>query len=205
MIDRIEQFTPLRDRVLETAGLGADPASLVAALGVLADAVEGRPVIALVPLYDDVQMPERAHDTDSGADVRWHRGDEGTGGGADEVLLAADGSAYVTLGPGERRVFPTGLQVAHVPSGYEIQVRSRSGLAAKQGLAVINSPGTVDEGYRGEIKVALVNTGRQPQTVREGDRIAQLVVKRYERAVFTRADAPSDSDRGAGGFGSTGR
>lgn len=110
----------------------------------------------------------------------------------------------VVLKPMERRLIPTGLHVA-LPDGYEAQVRSRSGMALKYGVTVLNSPGTVDSDYRGEICVLLVNLSNEPYTVHEGDRIAQLVIVRYEQAEWIAADVLDDTDRGQGGFGSTGK
>jgi dUTP pyrophosphatase len=108
------------------------------------------------------------------------------------------------LGPLERAIVPTGLFVA-LPVGYELQVRPRSGLAAKQGITVLNSPGTVDSDYRGEIKVILVNLSNEAVQINDGDRIAQFVIARHERANWEPADALSETARGAGGFGSTGK
>jgi dUTP pyrophosphatase len=160
--------------------------------------------VRLTPVADDVVLPVRKHATDSGADVRWYARAE-----ANEAELMQDvhGERYYTLAPGERRMFTTGLTVASISPGYEVQVRPRSGLALKQGVTVLNTPGTVDEGYRGPLNVILVNHSHEPQVIRDGDRIAQLVVAAYEPAAFefASADEIEDSDRGAGGFGSTGR
>jgi dUTP pyrophosphatase len=109
----------------------------------------------------------------------------------------------VTLAPGAYALVPTGLQIA-LPPGTEGQVRPRSGLAFKHGVTVLNSPGTVDADYRGEVAVLLVNHGREPFVVTRGERIAQLVVARYVPVRFQRVDALADTARGAGGFGSTG-
>ncbi len=103
---------------------------------------------------------------------------------------------------GRARV-PTGLRL-HIPSGFEVQVRPRSGLAWNQGLTVLNAPGTIDADYRGEVMVLLVNLGAEPATVRRGDRIAQLVLAPVQRATFALTDQLQSSVRGAGGFGSTG-
>lgn len=110
----------------------------------------------------------------------------------------------VVLKPLARAMVPTGLFV-EIPAGYEIQVRPRSGLAAKFGVTVLNAPGTVDADYRGEIKVILVNLSDTEFTVQPGERIAQLVLARHERADWQSVDVLSDTDRGTGGFGSTGR
>jgi dUTP pyrophosphatase len=132
-----------------------------------------------------VPLPSYAHPGDAGADL----------------VTTTD----VVIPPGERAVVGTGIAVA-LPVGYAGFVHPRSGLAARVGLSVVNTPGTIDAGYRGEIKVCLVNHDlREPISLRRGDRIAQLVVQRVERAVFREvADALPDTVRGAGGYGSTG-
>jgi dUTP pyrophosphatase len=117
-------------------------------------------------------------------------------------LLAAVGDAVV-LPPGGRALIPTGLSLA-LPSGYEGQVRPRSGLALKHGVTVLNSPGTVDADYRGEVGVILINHGEVPFTVRRGERIAQLVIAGLVDAVLEEVSELSESERGTGGFGSTG-
>jgi len=109
----------------------------------------------------------------------------------------------VTLAPLERAVVKTGLFI-ELPIGYEAQVRPRSGLAAKKGITVLNAPGTVDADYRGEIGVILVNLSKEPFTIANGERIAQLVIARHERAVWETAEELTETSRGAGGFGSTG-
>ncbi len=109
----------------------------------------------------------------------------------------------VTLEPGVPRLIPTGLRV-EIPAGYEAQVRPRSGLALKHAITMPNTPGTIDPGYRGEIRVILLNLGREAYTVRAGDRIAQMIVARYEAVEWVEAEL-SASERGAGGFGSSGR
>ena len=129
-------------------------------------------------------LPEYAHPGDAGADLR----------------AATD----VHLEPGERATVPTGLAIA-LPEGYAAFVHPRSGLAARHGVTVVNAPGTVDAGYRGEIRVTLLNTDTgTPVKLARGDRIAQLVIQRVERAEFVEAHTLPDSVRGAGGFGSTG-
>ncbi|MDY3978536.1 MAG: dUTP diphosphatase [Tidjanibacter sp.] len=110
----------------------------------------------------------------------------------------------VTLKPLQRALIPTGLYV-EIPDGYEIQVRPRSGLAAKHGVTVLNAPGTIDADYRGEVKVILVNLSDTAFEVANGERVAQLVVARCEQAEWESADTLSDTLRGEGGFGSTGR
>jgi dUTP pyrophosphatase len=117
-------------------------------------------------------------------------------------LLAAVGED-VTLAPGARALVPTGMAIA-LPSGYEAQVRPRSGLALRDGVTVLNSPGTVDADYRGEVGVILANLGDAPFTVTRGMRIAQMVVAPVARLAWVEAETLPESDRGAGGFGSTG-
>ena len=108
-----------------------------------------------------------------------------------------------TLQPLERRLIPTGLYIA-LPEGYEAQVRPRSGLALKKGITLLNTPGTIDADYRGEIGVILVNLSTEPFTITDGDRIAQLVIARYEQAQWQEVDTLDSTERGAGGFGHTG-
>lgn len=123
-------------------------------------------------------------------------------GAAGMDLLAAIGKP-LRLARGARALIPTGL-VLELPHGYEAQVRPRSGLALRHGLTVLNSPGTIDSDYRGEVQVLLANLGEASVTIRRGDRIAQLVVARVERAEVVEAIRASATRRGAGGFGSTG-
>ena len=118
--------------------------------------------------------------------------------------LKASIEAPVTIGPLERALIPTGISIA-LPEGTEAQVRPRSGLAAKHGITVLNAPGTIDADYRGEIKVILVNLSNDPFVINPGERIAQMVVARYEKVVWEEVDALDDTERGEGGFGSTGR
>jgi dUTP pyrophosphatase len=117
-------------------------------------------------------------------------------------LLAAV-SAPVVIAPGGRALIPTGLKMA-IPAGYEIQVRPRSGLALKNGITLPNSPGTIDEDYRGELGVILMNAGNEPFTVERGMRIAQAVLAPVTRGVWREVSALPETARGAGGFGSTG-
>lgn len=109
----------------------------------------------------------------------------------------------LVLNPGERALVPTGLFI-ELPQGYEAQIRARSGLAIKNGIGLVNGVGTIDSDYRGEIKVPLINWGQEPFTVRDGDRIAQMVIAKYERARWQETDKLADTQRGAGGFGHTG-
>lgn len=141
--------------------------------------------IALQVLDPHLPPPVYAKPGDAGADLR--------------------SSADVTLGPGERSLVPTGVAVA-LPEGYAGFVHPRSGLAARHGITVVNAPGTVDSGYRGEIMVTLLNTdAAESFRVRRGDRIAQFVVQRVEQAVFEVVDVLPASERGGTGFGSSGR
>lgn len=126
-----------------------------------------------------------------------------TAGAAGMDLLAAiDGEK--TLAPGERALVPTGIAIA-LPPGFEAQIRPRSGLALKQGVTVLNSPGTIDADYRGEVGVILINHGNAPFVIRRGERIAQMVIARHAAAEWTLVSDLSETDRGAGGFGSTGK
>lgn len=129
-------------------------------------------------------------------------------GYASEGAAGADLRAAVedvcVLQPGERAAVPTGL-VFEIPPGFEAQVRPRSGLALKQGLTVANAPGTIDSDYRGEVKAIVVNLGREPVTIRRGDRIAQIIVAPVVQARYCEVETLAPSGRGEGGFGSTGR
>ena len=118
--------------------------------------------------------------------------------------LKADIEEPVVLKPLQRQMIPTGLFIA-LPEGTEAQVRPRSGLAAKHGITVLNTPGTIDADYRGEIKVILVNLSDEPFTVNPGERIAQMVVARHERVQWDEVEVLDETERGEGGFGSTGR
>ena len=124
--------------------------------------------------------------------------------GAAGADIRAAVSEPLVLAPMARALVPTGL-VMDIPDGWEVQVRPRSGLAARHGVTVLNSPGTVDSDYRGEVMVILVNLGPEPFTIGRGERIAQIVVAPVAQALFETVDAVSSSGRGAGGFGSTGR
>jgi dUTP pyrophosphatase len=140
--------------------------------------------IAVRRLDTGLPLPAYAHPGDAGADL----------------VTAVD----VTLAPGERALVPTGIAIA-LPEGYVAFVQPRSGLAARHGLSIVNTPGTIDAGYRGEISVLLVNLDpRDPVELRRGDRIAQLVVQRFETATFVAVEELPGSVRGAGGYGSTG-
>ena len=117
-----------------------------------------------------------------------------------DVVAAED----LTLAPGQRHAVATGFAIA-IPPGYEVQVRPRSGLALKHGITCLNTPGTIDSDYRGEVRVILANLGSEPFDVRRGERIAQLVPAPVLEAAFREVEALSETSRGAGGFGSTGR
>ena len=117
--------------------------------------------------------------------------------------LKANIEEPITLAPLQRAMVPTGLYIA-LPEGTEAQVRPRSGLAAKHGVTVLNTPGTIDADYRGEIKVILVNLSNEPFTINPGERIAQMVVARYEKVEWDVVDTLDETERGTGGFGSTG-
>jgi len=127
-----------------------------------------------------------------------------TGSSGADIAAAVDANADVVLQPSSRALLPTGF-CFEIPQGYEVQVRSRSGLAIKHGVCVLNSPGTIDSDYRGEVKVILANLGNAPFTIKRGDRIAQLVVAPVANKVdFTEQDALTETSRGSGGFGHTG-
>ena len=120
-----------------------------------------------------------------------------------DLLAAVPDDAPLTLSPGQYALVPTGLTIA-LPVGYEAQVRPRSGLAAKHGVTVLNAPGTIDADYRGEIGVLLINHGSAPFVIRRGERIAQMVIAPVSRAEFVPATSLTTTERGSGGFGSTG-
>jgi dUTP pyrophosphatase len=118
-----------------------------------------------------------------------------------DIVAAID--EPIVMQPGERALIPTGLSIA-LPAGFECQIRPRSGLAAKNGVTVLNSPGTVDADYRGEIKAILINLGQEPFTIERGMRIAQMIIARYTQASWSVVADLDETSRGAGGFGSTG-
>ncbi|UYQ92288.1 dUTP diphosphatase [Chitinophaga horti] len=118
--------------------------------------------------------------------------------------LRANLETPITLQPLERTLVPTGLFM-EMPSGYEAQVRPRSGLAIKQGLTLLNTPGTIDADYRGEIKIIIINLSNEPQTIQHADRIAQMVIAPVVQVKITEAAELTDTERGAGGFGHTGK
>jgi len=137
---------------------------------------------------EGLDLPAHETDLSAGADLR----------------AAVPADEPMTLDPGEWRLVPTGLQIA-LPSGYEGQVRPRSGLAYRHGVTVLNSPGTIDADYRGEVKVLLINHGAEAFTIERGERIAQLVVAAHAHVAWMEEDALAETARGEGGFGSTGR
>ena len=140
--------------------------------------------VSVLRLDPELPLPAYAHPGDAGADL----------------VTTVD----VTLAPGERAMVPTGIALA-LPEGFVALVHPRSGLAARHGLSIVNTPGTIDAGYRGEIKVLLINHDpKEPIELRRGDRIAQLVVQRFEQARFVDVEVLPESVRGAGGYGSTG-
>ena len=129
---------------------------------------------------------------------------ETTGSAGMDLRAAVAEFEPVVLAPGERKLIPTGLKIALEP-GYEAQVRPRSGLALKHGVTCLNSPGTIDSDYRGEVGVILINHGQVAFEIRRGERIAQMVIAPYAQAVMAEVEALDETARGAGGFGSTGR
>ena len=118
--------------------------------------------------------------------------------------LRANLDAPITLQPMQRCLVPTGLFIS-LPAGYEAQVRPRSGLAIKKGITVLNSPGTIDADYRGEIGVILINLSQEPFVINDGERIAQMVISNYEQVTWNQVEVLDDTERGAGGFGHTGK
>jgi dUTP pyrophosphatase len=124
--------------------------------------------------------------------------------GAAGLDIRADLKEAITLQPLERRLIPTGLYL-EIPEGYEVQIRPRSGLAYKNGITVLNAPGTIDADYRGEVGVLLINLSNDPFVVEPGERVAQMVVAPYVQATWEETTVLSETDRGAGGFGSTGK
>lgn len=129
---------------------------------------------------------------------------ETTGSAGMDLRAAVPENAPLTLVPGARALVPTGLKIA-LDQGYEAQVRPRSGLALKYGLTCLNSPGTIDSDYRGEVGVILINHGQEPFVIHRGERIAQMVIARHEQAEVVEVETLDETVRGAGGFGSTGR
>jgi dUTP pyrophosphatase len=146
--------------------------------------------IAIVPLPHFADLPLPAYETAQAAGM--------------DLRAAVPEDAPITLAPGARDMIPTGLTMA-LPDNYEAQVRPRSGLAAKNGVTCLNTPGTIDADYRGEVKVILINHGHEPFVIKRGERIAQMVIAPVTRATLVQVETLDETARGAGGFGSTGR
>lgn len=144
--------------------------------------------IRRLPHSEGLDLPSYETDQSAGMDLR---------------AAIPDGEP-IKLAPGQRALVPTGLQIA-LPAGHEGQVRPRSGLAVRNGVTVLNSPGTIDADYRGEVKIILVNLGEQSFVIQRGERIAQLVVAKHERVEWEAVEELAETERGAGGFGHTGR
>lgn len=159
------------------------------------------PSLKVKKLFPDALLPVRANPTDSGADVFAYRFEKVYAEGMRD--LSGSDEKELVLNTNDRVMINTGLSVSIEP-GYEIQVRPRSGNALKKGLTIVNSPGTVDATYRGPVCVILANTGHQSQVIRKGDKIAQLVVCPVTLSEIVEVDELNDTDRGQGGFGSTG-
>lgn len=147
------------------------------------------PTVPIVRLPHAQGLPLPAYETELAAGM--------------DLRAAVPDDEPLVLRPGARFPVPTGLAMA-IPAGFEGQVRPRSGLAAKQGVTCLNSPGTIDADYRGEVKVILINHGAEDVTIRRGDRIAQLLITPVVQAAWTEVDSLDETARGAGGFGSTG-
>ncbi len=143
--------------------------------------------IKKLPHAEGIDVPHYATPQSAGMDLR----------------AAVPEDEPMVIEPGAVAMVPTGIQIA-LPPGYEAQVRPRSGLAARHGVTVLNSPGTIDSDYRGECKVILINHGKEAFSITRGERIAQMVVARHERVEWEERDQLDETDRGAGGFGSTG-
>jgi dUTP pyrophosphatase len=162
-----------------------------------------KPTVKFKKAHPDVMLPEYKHATDAGMDIQAYIPkyvSNNTLDAADSLHAVDD---HTWLNPGERYICDTGL-IPDIPPGFEIQVRPRSGLAAKYGITVLNTPGTIDEGYKDTIKVILINHGLEAVVIKSGDRIAQLVVTPYVQAIIEEvAEVNKDNDRG-GGCGSTG-
>ncbi len=144
--------------------------------------------VAPLPHFDGLQLPTYETALSAGMDLR----------------AAVPENEPIVMAPGQRVLTPTGLTIA-LPAGYEAQVRPRSGLALKHGITCLNSPGTVDADYRGEMKVILINLGQEPFTIKRGERIAQMVIAPVTQGDWEVVTTLSETARGAGGFGSTGR
>jgi dUTP pyrophosphatase len=144
--------------------------------------------VATLPHFEGLQLPAYETALSAGMDLR----------------AAVPANEPMVVAPGERVLAPTGLTIA-LPAGYEAQVRPRSGLALKHGVTCLNTPGTIDADYRGEVKVILINLGQEPFTITRGERIAQMVIAPVTQGAWDVVDTLGETARGAGGFGSTGR
>ncbi len=167
--------------------------------------MENNITVLVEKMFDDVILPEYKLDGDSGMDVCAYFTDESLKEikMINDVLI--DENNYILLHPGSRTVIPTGLKVT-IPNGYEIQVRPRSGMAIREGLTVLNTPGTIDSGYRNEIGIILFNSSTSGTIkIKHGDRIAQLVLQKVPKIKWEIIDKVPDSERGERGFGSTGK
>ena len=149
-----------------------------------------KPVIAVLRLPHAKGLPLPAYET--------------TGSAGMDLRAAVPNDEPMTLKPGARAMVPTGMSWA-IPEGFEVQIRPRSGLAAKAGVTCLNTPGTIDSDYRGEVKVSLINLGEEDFVIRRGERIAQMVAAPVAQAAWSEVDSLDETTRGAGGFGSTGR
>ncbi len=150
------------------------------------------------PSEDTIEIALHPHEHAVGLNLPTYATSQSAG-----MDLSAALEEAIELGPGERALVPTGLSIA-LPASYEAQIRPRSGLALKHGVTVLNTPGTIDADYRGEIKVILINLGQDPFTIERGMRIAQMVIAKHETVSWKVVEDLEGSDRGAGGFGSTG-
>ncbi len=139
--------------------------------------------VQVLRLDKNVPLPKYEHTYSAGMDIT---------SSVDDVIQ-----------PGERKIIPTGIKIA-IPKGYELQLRPRSGLAIKKGITLLNTPGTIDADYRGEVGVILINHSTEPFEVKKGDRIAQMIFNKFEQAEWNEVDELSETTRGEGGFGSTG-
>ena len=168
--------------------------------------IESDGKVVFEPLLPDVVVPSRETEEAAGYDVRAYLVDRDVRmrlGNSGEICERRADSGRLTLEPGDIALVPTGFK-ARVPVGYEAQVRPRSGLAVKKGIGIINSPGTIDADYRGEIKVALINLGQAPVTIHRCDRIAQMVINRVSQVRLKVVPSLDETDRNSGGFGHTG-
>ena len=170
----------------------------------------------IIPVITTTQLPNYETPASAGMDVRANFDNivekflfNTTIKEHENVRIDVNGNTHhliesITINPGGRALIPTGLRVA-IPEGYEIQVRPRSGLAIKNGITLLNTPGTIDADYRGDIGVIVINHGTEPFTIMSGDRIGQIVLNKVERIEWKEVDNLSDTIRGEGGFGSTGK